>query len=197
MTVILKLISAALYVMLFQNLIFNGGYGISEAIRMSAKPRQLLPMTMFITFFSTVVSALCALLDGIPEIHGLNDVLHAVLFTAVLLGCYFITVCAVLISGKASPRTVRRIGIAALNTLVLGVPLINYRSAFTVYEAVGAGIGAGAAYIIAVLLINSGLKVLDMNKTLPKCFKGTPALFIYTALLSMAFTGISGTSVLI
>ena len=51
--------------------------------------------------------------------------------------------------------------------------------------------------IIAVLLINSGLKVLDMNKTLPKCFKGTPALFIYTALLSMAFTGISGTSVLI
>ena len=153
MTVILKLISAALYVMLFQNLIFNGGYGISEAIRMSAKPRQLLPMTMFITFFSTVVSALCALLDGIPEIHGLNDVLHAVLFTAVLLVCYFITVFAVLISGKASPRTVRRIGIAALNTLVLGVPLINYRSAFTVYEAVGAGIGAGAAYIIAVLLI--------------------------------------------
>ena len=66
MTVILKLISAALYVMLFQNLIFNGGYGISEAIRMSAKPRQLLPMTMFITFFSTVVSALCALLEGIP-----------------------------------------------------------------------------------------------------------------------------------
>lgn len=197
MTVILKLISAALYVMLFQNLIFNGGYGISEAIRMSAKPRQLLPMTMFITFFSTVVSALCALLDDIPEIHGLNDVLHAVLFTAVLLGCYFITVFAVLITGKASPRTVRRIGIAALNTLVLGVPLINYRSAFTVYEAVGAGIGAGAAYIIAVLLINSGLKVLDMNKTLPKCFKGTPALFIYTALLSMAFTGISGTSVLI
>ena len=197
MTVILKLISAALYVMLFQNLIFNGGYGISEAIRMSAKPRQLLPMTMFITFFSTVVSALWALLDGIPEIHGLNDVLHAVLFTAVLLGCYFITVFAVLISGKASPRTVRGIGIAALNTLVLGVPLINYRSAFTVYEAVGAGIGAGAAYIIAVLLINSGLKVLDMNKTLPKCFKGTPALFIYTALLSMAFTGISGTSVLI
>ena len=164
---------------------------------MSAKPRQLLPMTMFITFFSTVVSALCALLDGMPEIHGLNDVLHAVLFTAVLLVCYFITVFAVLISGKASPRTVRRIGIAALNTLVLGVPLINYRSAFTVYEAVGAGIGAGAAYIIAVLLINSGLKVLDMNKTLPKCFKGTPALFIYTALLSMAFTGISGTSVLI
>ena len=197
MTVILKLISAALYVMLFQNLIFNGGYGISEAIRMSAKPRQLLPMTMFITFFSTVVSALCALFDGIPEIHGLNDVLHAVLFTAVLLVCYFITVFAVLISGKASPRTVRRIGIAALNTLVLGVPLINYRSAFTVYEAVGAGIGAGAAYIIAVLLINSGLKVLDMNKTLPKCFKGTPALFIYTALLSMAFSGISGTSVLI
>ena len=197
MIVFLRLISAAFYVMLFQNLIFNGGYGISEAVRMSAKPRQLVPMAIFITYFSTLVSVVCVLLDTISVINGLNEIMHAMIFIAVVGVLYFITVSVVLLSGKASPRTVRRIGVAAFNTLVFAVPLINYRSAFTVAEAIGAGIGAGIAFVIAVILINSGLKRLDMNKSIPKCFKGTPAMFIYVALLSLAFIGISGNSVFI
>lgn len=197
MTVFLRLISAAFYVMLFQNLIFNGGYGISEAVRMSAKPRQLVPMAIFITYFSTVVSVICVLLDTIPVINGLSEIMHAIIFIAVIGVLYFITVSLVLLSGKASPRTVRRIGVAAFNTLVFEVPLINYRSAFSVAEAIGAGVGAGVAFVIAVLLINSGLKRLEMNKSIPKCFKGTPAMFIYVALISLAFIGISGNSVFI
>lgn len=197
MTIFLELVSAAFYVMLFQNLIFNGGYGISEAVRMSAKPRQLVPMAIFITYFSTLVSIFCVLLDKIPAINGLDEIMHGIIFIAIVGVLYIVTVMAVLISGKASPRTVRRIGIAAFNTLVFAVPLINYRSAFTVFEAIGAGIGAGVAFIIAVILINSGLKRLETNKSIPKCFKGTPALFIYVALLSLAFIGISGNSVFI
>lgn len=197
MSILLELISAAFYVMLFQNLIFNGGYGISEAVRMSAKPRQLLPMAIFITYFSIVVSTVCVLLDNITFINKLNEILHAIIFMGVLLLIYSLTMAAVLIYGKVSPRTVRRIGIAAFNTLVLAVPLINYRSAFSPVEAVGAGLGAGVAYIIAVILINNGLKRLDANKSIPPCFKGTPAMFIYTAILSLAFIGISGTSVFI
>lgn len=197
MTVFLRLISAAFYVMLFQNLIFNGGYGISEAVRMSAKPRQLVPMAIFITYFSTAVSVICVLLDTIPVINELSEIMHAIIFIAVVGVLYLITVSLVLLSGKASPRTVRRIGVAAFNTLVFAVPLINYRSAFTVAEAIGAGIGAGIAFVIAVILINSGLKRLELNKSIPKCFKGTPAMFIYVALLSLAFIGISGNSVFI
>ncbi len=197
MNMLLNMISAALYVMLFQNLIFNAGYGISEAVRMSAKPRQLFPMAMFITYFTITVSAVCVLLDLVPQIKALSEFLHALIFAIVLLVVYVLTMAIVLLIGKISPRTIRRIGIAAFNTLVFAVPFINYRSAFTIFEAIGAGIGAGAAYIIAVILINGGLKRLDMNKSIPRCFKGTPAMFIYVALLSLAFTGISGTSVFV
>ncbi len=197
MNIVLDLISAALYVMLFQNLIFNGGYGLSEAVRMSAKPRQLFPMAVFITLFSTSVSAICVVLDLIPKIQGLNEFFHALIYVGVLLIVYVITMVIVNLIGKASPPTKRRIGIASFNTLVLAMPLINYRSAFTIIEGLGAGLGAGFAYIIAVLLINAGLKRLDTNTSIPKCFKGTPAIFIYTALLSLAFTGISGSSIFI
>ncbi len=192
MSIFLQLVSAAFYVMLFQNLIFSGGFGISEAVRMSAKPRQLLPLAVFITYFSATVSTVCVLLDQISSIHALNEMFHALIFSSVLLAIYLLTMAVVLIFGNVKPRTIRRIGIAAFNTLVLAVPLINYRSAFTVFEAIGAGIGAGVAFIIAVLLINEGLKRLDQNPSIPKCFKGTPSLFIYTALLSLAFSGLSG-----
>lgn len=197
MNIFLNLLSAALYVMLFQNLIFNGGYGLSEAVRMSAKPRQLLPMAVFITLFSTVISALCVLIDLFPVIHNLNEIYHALIYVGILLVVYIIAMIIANIIPKVQPATKRRIGIAAFNTLVLAMPLINYRSAFNIVESIGAGLGAGLAYIIAVILINSGLKKLDTNTTIPKAFKGTPAIFIYTALLSLAFTGISGTSVFI
>ena len=197
MNIFLTLLSAALYVMVFQNLIFNGGYSLSEAIRMSAKPRQLFPMAIFITVFSTVLSTICVFIDTIPYVKNLNEVFHALIYVGVLLGLYILTMIIVIIYGKVSPKTIRRIGIAAFNTLVLGMRLINFRSSFTPIEAIGAGLGAGLAYVIAVLLINLGLKRLDTNKSIPKCFKGTPAIFIYTALLSLAFTGISGTSIFI
>lgn len=197
MNIFLNLLSAALYVMLFQNLIFNGGYGLSEAVRMSAKPRQLLPMAVFITFFSTVTSAICVLVDLVPVIRNLNEIYHALIYVGILLAIYIIAMIIANIIPKVQPATKRRIGIAAFNTLVLAMPLINYRSAFNVIESIGAGLGAGLAYIIAVILINSGLKKLDTITTIPKAFKGTPTIFIYTALLSLAFTGISGTSVFI
>jgi Na+-translocating ferredoxin:NAD+ oxidoreductase RnfA subunit len=183
--------------MLFQNLIFNGGYGLSEAVRMSAKPRQLLPMAVFITIFSTVTSAICVFLDFFPVIRNRSEITHALIYVCILLVVYIFIMVAVNLYGKVQPATKRRIGIAAFNTLVLAMPLINYRSAFTVIESIGAGLGAGLAYIIAVLLINNGLKKLDSNTKIPKCFKGTPAIFIYTGILSLAFTGISGTSVFI
>lgn len=192
MSIFLKLISASLYVMLFQNLVFNGGYGVSEAVRMSAKPRQLVPLAIFITYFSTAVSTVCIFLDTVPEIRATSEMIHALIFSGVLLAVYLITMLAVLIYGKTKPKTIRRIGIAAFNTLVLAVPFINYRSAFTVPEAIGAGLGSGLAFVFAVLLINSGLKKLDMNTSIPRSFRGTPALFIYTALLSLAFSGFSG-----
>ncbi len=197
MNIILSLISAALYVMLFQNLIFNGGYSLSEAVRMSAKPRQLFPMTIFIAIYSTVLSTICVFIDTIPFVQKLSEVFHALIYVVVLLVLYLVTMIIVIIYGKVPPRTVRRIGIAAFNTLVLAMPLINFRSAFTIVEAIGAGLGAGLAYAIAVLLINSGLKRLDANKSIPGCFKGTPAIFIYTSLLALSFIGISGTSIFI
>lgn len=190
MRVVFELILASLYVSLVQNLIFTGGYGVSEAVRMSAKPRKLIPLVLFMTYFSVTVSAICAGLETITKFHDLPEIWHVIAFSGVVLVIYAITMIAVLLYGKIQPKTIRRISIAAFNTLVMAVPYINYRSAFTFTQSIGAGFGAGLSFLFAVLLINEGLKRLDLNTSIPKSFKGTPALFIYTALLSLAFMGL-------
>lgn len=191
MSILGSLFSAAMFACLFQNLIFSGGYGADEAIRMAAKPRQLYPLSLFIVYLSTVVSLICVQLDRIRAVRALSVFLHALVFVGVLVAVYLVTLLFVLYVFKAKPRTVRRLGVAAFNTLVLAVPFINYRAAFGVFEALGAGIGAGLAFIIAVLLINFGLRKIDQNENIPAAFKGTPAIFIYAAILSLAFTGLT------
>ena len=192
MRVITELISAAMYAMLAQNFIFTGGYGASEAVRMAAKPKQLYPMTFFITLFSTTVSVICALLEQIAAVKQLSILGHAVEFIIVLTVMYIIVLAISVLVFKAKDRTVRRIGIAAFNTLVIAVPFINYRAAFTIAQAIGSGIGSGFAFVIAVLLINVGLRRLDRNPNIPEAFKGTPAIFIYVSILSLAFSGFYG-----
>lgn len=192
MSILGSLFSAALFACLFQNLIFSGGYGADEAIRMAAKPRQLYPLSLFIVYLSTVVSLICVMLDRIRAVRALSVFLHALVFVGVLVAVYLVTLLLVRFVFKAKPRTVRRLGVAAFNTLVLAVPFINYRAAFGVFEALGSGIGAGLAFIIAVLLISFGLRKIDQNENIPAAFKGTPAVFIYAALLSLAFTGLTG-----
>jgi Na+-translocating ferredoxin:NAD+ oxidoreductase subunit A len=192
MRIISELISAALYAMVIQNFIFTGGYGASEAVRMAAKPKQLYPMTFFITLFSTSVSVICVLLEPIDFIKRQGAIGHAIEFVAVLSVMYIIVLTVSAAVFRAKDRTIRRIGIAAFNTLVIAVPFINYRAVFTISEAVGSGIGSGFAFVIAVLLINVGLRRLDRNPNIPEALKGTPAIFIYVSILSLAFSGFAG-----
>ena len=192
MRIISELILAALYAMVIQNFIFTGGYGASEAVRMAAKPKQLYPMTFFITLFSTSVSVICVLLEPIDFIKRQGAIGHAIEFVAVLSVMYIIVLTVSAAVFRAKDRTIRRIGIAAFNTLVIAVPFINYRAVFTISEAVGSGIGSGFAFVIAVLLINVGLRRLDRNPNIPEAFKGTPAIFIYVSVLSLAFSGFAG-----
>ncbi len=192
MSILGSLFSAAMFACLFQNLIFSGGYGASEAVRMAAKPKQLYPLSFFIIWLSVAVSLICVLLERSGAVRALSVFWHALIFVGVLVAVYLVTLIFVAYVLKAKPRTIRRLGIAAFNTLVLAVPFINYRAAFSVFEAIGSAIGAGIAFIIAVLLINFGLRAIDKNESIPEAFKGTPAIFIYVSILSLAFSGLTG-----
>lgn len=191
MSYIFSLLSTAILVGVVQNLVLTGALGASEAFRMASKPKGLLTLSAFISMFSVLLSTTCALLDVIPKIDALNQYWHYLIYIGVLTVIYIIS-CLIALALKASKKLISRLGVAALNTLVLSIPIINRLSGFTVYEAVGCGLGAGIAFCLAVLLINTGIKRLRENDEIPPAFKGTPAVFIYAALISLGLYALSG-----
>lgn len=195
MTGFFDLLSASIYAIFVQNLIFSGGYGLSEAIRMAAKPKRLASAAGMIVWFSTVTSVICSLLENFSFIAQLNNSLHFVLYVAVLTAVYFLTCAVTLIVLRPGKKLMTNFGIAALNTLVLSIPLINHRSVSTLWESIGTGFGSGIAFIIASVLISAGFSKISKNKKIPKAFKGSPALFMYAAMLSLTFMGLSGSGV--
>ena len=201
MNVIAAFLSAFFYVVFTQNLVFTGGYGTSEVIRSAARPRQILVFSVMIVYFSTFTSLICRLLLLIPFLKTASTTLTLVVYTAVLTVLYLVTVSifrALLANSSwkqvEKDKLVRQTAIAAFNTIVFAVPFINQKVAYTVSESIAQGIGAGVSFVIATLLIHMGMRKFEANKDIPGCFKGTPALFMYIAILALAFTGVSGKS---
>ncbi len=186
------LIQTALYMIFVQNLVFSGGYGSSEAIRMSTKPKQFAPFAVMIAFYSTVTALLCRYLDTIGNINRMGAAAHVLIFGGVLAALYCVTVLLLHIFLHPAQKFFNMLGIAALNTMVFAVPLINRQAGFTMLQSIGTGVGSGLSFVLALFLVNIGLRRLENNRDIPPLFKGTPAMFLYVAMLSLAFSGLSG-----
>ena len=92
MSSLITFFETALYVIFVQNLVFSGGYGSSEAIRMSAKPKRFLPFSVMITYFSTLTALICRLLDYIDFVDSLSLGFHTLIFGGVLTVVFLVTV---------------------------------------------------------------------------------------------------------
>lgn len=193
-TYIFDLINAALFTSLLQNVIFTGGFGATETIRMAAKPNNLFKSAVFVTYFSVTVTLFCKIFDFIPAIKNTGSVIHGLIFAFVLLSVYSLTLAFSLLI-KCTAVTKRRLSVCALNSLVLSLPYISYKSTFSLYEALGSAIGASVAYVLAIWLLHAGMNKLRENESIPEVFKGNAALFMYTAILSLAFAGLSGKAI--
>lgn len=189
MKMISEMFITAVYTVFVQNLVFNAGLGMSEAIRASAKPGRFAKLAVMISGFSVVTSVICSLLDKLEAFTGISYALRAAVYGGVLAVVYLITAVVARFIFKVQPNFLGVLGVAALNTLVLAVPYINNSAAYSFADSIGSGIGAGVAFVLAAALIGKGSERLNANEKIPDVFKGAPAMLIYVGLLSLAFAG--------
>ena len=191
---ILSMFTAASYAVFLRNLLFSGGLGASEVMRAAQRNSEILMSSLLVSLFSGAAAGLCHWATGLLEIFEYAWL--AALYGGVLLVLYLLTcVVIVLLPHKLAPHRpilLRRIGISVLNTIVMGVPLLAHRMGESLWGAIGMGLGAGLAFLVVTMLINSGLHILQQNKAIPPMFTGVPAALIYTGLLALAFTGFKG-----
>lgn len=197
MKIMYDLLVTALYTVFVQNLVLSSGLGMSEAIRVSTKPGTFGRFAVMISGFSVATSVLCSLLGSVPEMENMTYALRAAIYGGVLAFVYILTAVVAKFIFKASKKFLGTLGIAALNTLVFAIPYINHSAAYSFADSIGSGIGAGFAFVLAAALISNGSRIIAENKNIPEIFKGTPAMFLYVAMLSLAFTGFSDTNLFV
>lgn len=194
MNYISDLLMTAFYTVFFQNLVLSSGLGMSEAIRVSTRPGTFGKFAVMISGFSVVTSAVCSLIDTVPAVEGATYAVRAAIYGGVLAGVYLVVAVILKLVLRADSKLLGTLGIAALNTLVLAVPYINNSAAYSFAGSIGSGIGAGIAFVFAAALISQGSRILAENEEIPEVFKGTPAMFLYVAMLSLAFAGFTDTN---
>lgn len=194
MKFISDLLMTALYTVFIQNLVLSSGLGMSEAIRVSTRPGTFGKFAVMISGFSVITSAVCSLIDTVPAVENATYAVRAAVYGGVLAGVYLIMAGILKFVFKAESKILGTLGIAALNTLVLAIPYINNSAAYSFAGSIGSGIGAGIAFVLAAALISQGSRILAENDDIPEVFKGTPAMFLYVAMLSLAFAGFTDTN---
>ncbi len=195
MKIVSDMLLTAFYTVFVQNLVLSSGFGISEALRVSNKPGTFGKLAAMISGFSVVTSAICALINEIPGSENASYAIRAAVYGIVLTAVYAVVAIIVKIAFGASDKLLSTIGIAALNSLVFAIPHINNSASYTFAGAIGSGIGAGFAFVLAAMLINKGSQLIAENEDIPDVFKGTPAMFFYVALISLAFAGFTDTNI--
>ena len=194
MKFISDLLMTALYTVFIQNLVLSSGLGMSEAIRVSTRPGTFGKFAVMISGFSVITSAVCSLIDNVPAVENATYAVRAAIYGGVLAAVYLVQAVFMRFVLKADSKLLGTLGIAALNTLVLAIPYINNSAAYSFAGSIGSGIGAGIAFVLAAALISQGSRILAENDEIPEIFKGTPAMFLYVAMLSRAFAGFTDTN---
>lgn len=195
MRMISDLLITALYTVFAQNLVLSSGLGMSEAFRASTKPGIFGKFALMISGFSVVTSTICSVIDSIKSLETMPYAVRAAIYAGILAAVYIIVAAVMKFVFRASAKNLGTLGIAALNTLVFAIPHINSSAAYSFAGSIGSGIGAGAAFVLAAALINCGSRKLAENEDIPEAFKGTPAMFFYVAMLSLAFAGFTDSNI--
>lgn len=198
MNIFTEFIMTALYAAFFQNIVLSGGYGVGEATKVSAKPKQIGFLSFWVAVFSVSAAVSCRALDYIPAVNELGFILHLLIFVGVECLLYLIAALIMKFALKAGSEALKLVGIAGFNTFVLAIPmLIRMGSSGGILDALAMALGSSVAFALSAVLINAGVKKIKANKSIPENFRFTPAVFIYIGLLALAFMGFSGQSLFV
>ena len=181
--------------LLAANLILTQALGTSTLFIASGSRRKLVFTTVIITLFTTAGAGCAYAVDKLlPENYSCLTLLCYTLSVS-LLYILFLTL-TYIISKDSFVKIRRYIHISAFNCAVMGTLFtISGKAAqdsalmhFGSY--VGAGLQAGAGFVIAALILSAAYGRL-CSAEVPASFRGFPAMLIYLGIISMAVYALS------
>jgi electron transport complex protein RnfA len=185
---VIILISAVLV----NNFVLTRFLGICPFVGVSNQLESAVGMGGAVIFVLGMASATCWLLDAyvLQTLH--IEYLRTFFFIIIIA---FLVQLLEMVLRKFSPVLQKMLGVylplITTNCVVLGVALLNVDLKYNLLQATVHGIGAGAGFTLA-LIVMAGIRERLDTADLPEIFRGVPITFITAALMSISFLGFSG-----
>lgn len=179
-----KMMLALLAALTTESMLFSRGIGFSRVLKAARKGWAIGLYAGLICIFS-LLSALFS-----PMITGWLPAFWFPLSVAVLAAAWYLAACLIL--AFAVPKVYRKISeylpSAAINSVVLSIPFLGGMAQWSVGECIGFALGTGISFwIVGWLLVEMMPRLTHIS--VPRAFRGTPAVFLYLAILALAFLG--------
>lgn len=185
-----RMLTAALLALTAENLLFAGGMGFSRALRAARRPAEAGVCALFVTVFS-LGSGLAGWRLS-PLFSGSRQIAYPAAAAAAVALMYLAAAALLRAFAKTFyEKHAQILAQAAVNTVVLAVAFVQETFQLGISGTVGFALGTGAAFFLAVLLLEQALKICA-NPDMPRAFSGLPGVLVYVGILSMAFAGFSG-----
>ena len=187
--------SLSLSAILIENFIFVKFLGCCPFFGVSKNIETATGMGIAVTFVMTVASAVCSIVNDymLGETYAYMQTVVFILIIASLV--QFIE----MFLKKSMPALYESLGIylplITTNCAVLGVANLNVSSGLDFIGSVIYGFAAGLGFTLAIVLFASIRERLEYADY-PKCFTGFPIALVAASLLSIAFMGFQGLSIL-
>ncbi|MEG0178661.1 MAG: electron transport complex subunit RsxA [Oscillospiraceae bacterium] len=184
--------------MIFFSMILVNNYvlvkflGICPFLGVSKKLNSSIGMSLAVIFVMALSSAVTW-----PVYNKILVPLHLEYLQTIA----FILIIAVLVQlveivlKKFMPPLYKSLGVylplITTNCAVLGVTILNIESQYNFIESLVCAVGAGAGFMLAMVLFSGVRKRLDDAKP-PKCFEGLPITLVAASITSLSFMGFGG-----
>lgn len=188
MDLVIIFISAAVV----NNFVLSMFLGICPFIGVSNKLSSAISMGMATTFVMTLTAVVSWILYFQVLIPFNLEFLQIPSFILVIASLVqFVE----MVIKKISPPLYRALGIflplITTNCAILGLALILSMRNYTFLQSIFFGLGAGAGFTLALVIMAGIREELDLADV-PKAFRGAPITLITAGLLALAFMGFAG-----
>ena len=177
---------------LVNNYVLSQTLGICPFLGVSKKTNQAVGMGVSVT----LVMLIATLVTWPVQHYVLNkfDLAYLQTIVFILIIASLVQVLEIFLK-KFSPALHKGLGVylplITTNCAVLGVAINNIKKSYTFIESIVHALGAGAGFLLAMVLFAGVRSRIDETKV-PKPFRGIAITLIAAALLSLAFLGFGG-----
>jgi len=175
------------------NYVLTQFLGMCPFFGVSKKTETAMGMGVSVLFVMTIASALTHLFYKFILVPFNITFLQTVVFILIIASI----VQFVEVFMKKSFRTLYALlGIylpmITVNCTIFGVALINIKEKYTFLEAIVNSVGAGAGFLLALVLLAAIREKYDNHPDVPWIFQGFPLALFSAGLMSIAFLGFQG-----